>query len=437
VVVVLCAPVARVHGDARTHFDAARKTEGVEILDGTSDDAVYEAAASTVDAQVVVDALFGTGLQREVTGHFAGAIAAINAHAGLVVAVDVPSGLDADRGVSLGACVRAQHTVTFGFLKRGLVGAPGFVQAGDVHVADIGIPERLAEARGVRGRLLDDGVLAPLIDLDPQAHKGTHGHLVLLAGSAGKLGAALLAGRSALRAGAGLVTVAVPEALPDVGTYVNELMTARYGAGSSPESLLEGKKALAAGPGMPTSPEGRRFLGALLAAAQARTLPLVIDADALNHLAEEPTLLPAGDPGTRVLTPHPGEAARLLGKTAAEVQQDRFGAAQALARAFSAVVALKGARTVVAAPDGRVAVCPTGNPGMGTGGTGDVLTGCIGALLAGGLDAWTAACAGVYWHGAAGDLAAADIGVRGLTAGDVAEALPRVLTKWQAAVAAT
>jgi len=429
--VILCAQAAKIGGDAKIHFYACKRSQ-VEILDGASEDALRDAAARTAGAGVVVDALFGTGLQRPVEGLYASAVDRINAHRGLKIAVDVPSGIDSDRGVPLGApgtCVRADHTVTFAFAKRGLVGAPGFTFAGALHVVDIGIPARLAEARGVRARLLDDGVLAPLQRREPLGHKGTHGHVLLVAGSSGKTGAALLAGRGALRAGAGLVTVAAPiDARAGIDGRVPELMTAWYERPDAIEPWLSGKRALVAGPGIPTDEPMRKALGALVAAAARANLGVVLDADAINHVAEDARILPSAE-GRVVLTPHPGEAARLTGSTTAAVQADRFGAAEQLARKLDAVVALKGARTVVAAPDGRVAVCPTGNEGLGTGGTGDVLAGCIGALLAGGETPFDAACAGVYWHGLAGDLVAAEQGTRGLVAGDVADALPRALER--------
>lgn len=415
--VILCAPRDKVKGDARVHFEAAVRA-GVPVVDATDDDDLDAAADATSEADVVVDALLGTGLEREVTGLFARAIGHVNAHRGVCVAVDVPSGLDADRGVPLGACVRARHTVTFAFPKRGLVTAPGFTWAGTLHVVDIGIPERLALARGVRAELLDGQLLRDLATPDPLGHKGTHGHVLVVAGSRLKGGAALLAGGAALRAGAGLVTLGVPEdALPVVQGRVPELMLHPW----APE-MVERKDALAIGPGMPTAPEVRPFLRALLQTPR----PLVLDADGLNHLAAEPSLLD-GRPAPTVLTPHPGEAARLLGRDTAAIQADRIASAVALSARFGAVVTLKGARTVVAAPDGRLGICPTGNPALGTAGTGDVLTGMIGALLARGLDAYEAACAAVYWHGAAGDLAAAELAPMGLMAGDVIEALPRAL----------
>jgi NAD(P)H-hydrate epimerase len=447
--VIACAPEEKVSGDARIHLEACRRSQ-VTILDGTTPEALAQAGAHAASAGVVVDALFGTGLGRPVTGHLASAIAQVNAHAGIKVAVDVPSGLDSDRGVPLGACVKADHTVTFAFAKRGLVGAPGFTYAGRLHLIDIGIPERLARARDISCELLDDEVLAPLADRDPLGHKGTHGHLLVLAGSTGKTGAALLCGRAALRAGAGLVTVVAPRsARAALDGRTPELMTAWYGSPDphgdqdaiDPESafaelepLLSGKRALACGPGLPTSPAMRPLLAKLIEAALGRGLALVLDADALNHLAAAPELARSITPEARViLTPHPGEAGRLLGIATSEVQGDRYRCAAELAARYRAVVALKGARTVVAAPPSgsgeRLAICPTGNPGLGTGGTGDVLTGAVGALLSRGLGAFEAATAAVYLHGAAGDRVSAERGEIGMVAGDVAEALPFVIAE--------
>jgi ADP-dependent NAD(P)H-hydrate dehydratase / NAD(P)H-hydrate epimerase len=437
--VILVAPAARVTGDAHTHLSACKKS-GVDILDGSTPEALRTAAARGSEADVVIDALFGTGLTREVTDLPAEAIGHVNAHQGLTVAIDVPSGLDADRGVPLGACVRADHTVTFAFAKRGLVTAPGFTFSGTLHVVDIGIPERLARARGVTAELLGPSVLQRVAaPRDPLGHKGTHGHLLVVAGSEGKTGAALLCGGAALRAGAGLVTVASPDSVRSaIDGRVPELMTAGYGDERKPdwdalEAHLPGKRAVAVGPGMPTGAAMRGVLAELCRSALARGLGLVLDADALNHLAAEQTLL---DPGSEeaarwrlVLTPHPGEAARLLGKDTREVQSDRVASAQALAARYGAVVVLKGARTIIAAPDGRLAVNPTGNPGLGTGGTGDVLTGILGALLAQGLGGFEAACAAAYWHGAAGDRVAEEHGETGLMAGDVVEALPGTLRR--------
>ncbi len=431
--VILCAARQKVTGDALIHLSACEKS-GVTILDGSAAEGLTAAAAATAAARVVLDALFGTGLDRAVAGHPAEVIRRINAHAGIKVAVDVPSGLDADCGQPLGECVKADHTVTFAFAKRGLVGAPGFTFVGELQVVDIGIPEALARARGVSARLLDDDALSPWsAPRDLLANKGSFGHLLIVAGSVGKSGAALLCGGAALRAGAGLVTLAAPSRLqPVVDGRCLELMTTWYAddpldAADATRALaqaLDGKRALAAGPGMPTDPAIRAALQALA----ARGLPLVFDADALNHLAQAPEILQSRPPS--VLTPHPGEAARLLGRTVADVQADRVASAEELASRFGAVVVLKGARTVIAGGSGaggRLAICPTGGPSLATGGTGDVLTGIVGALLARGCEPFDAACAAVYAHGAAGDWCAAARG--SLVAHDLIDALPLVLTK--------
>jgi NAD(P)H-hydrate epimerase len=323
-----------------------------------------------------------------------------------------------------------------------LCSAPGFTQVGRLHVADIGIPERLARAAGVSAELLGEEVLAPLnAALDPLTHKGARGHVLVLAGSPGKTGAALLCGSAALHSGAGLVTLAVPRAIqPSIDGRVPELMTAAYEAGGGADlaaasavvaelaALIPGKQVLAAGPGMPTDPVFAEVLKGLCAHALDHGLSVVLDADGLNHLARAPQILKGRkEAGRVVLTPHPGEAARLMGASTAMVQGDRIAVARQLAARFSAVVALKGARTVVAGPDGRIAICPTGNPGLGTGGTGDVLTGCIAGLLGKGRDPFEACAQAVYAHGVAGDRLLVTEGL-GFTASQVVDALSQILT---------
>ncbi len=431
--VVSLVPADRLSPDARAVREQAQRA-GVPI-DDSGELAGFEAGPG----DVVIDAVLGTGLARPPEGPFAAAIARIvelRRDGARVVAVDVPSGLSADTGRPLGACVRADRTVTFAFMKRGLFIHPGAEYAGDVAVADIGIPPAAAERVPVSCEVLTEAEARAL--LPPRrrdAHKGDAGRLLVVAGSPGKTGAAHLALAGALRGGAGLVTLAArPEVLPLALAGRPEAMSlALPGEGALGRADLEalaaaakGADALVIGPGIPRGADTAVLLRVLLEKAR---LPAVLDADALNALAEVPTFLERLPPNV-ILTPHPGEMARLMDVFVEMVQEDRIGVAASRARAWGATVVLKGARTVVADPHGPPAVIPTGNPGMATGGTGDVLAGLLGALLAGGLDVRAAARAGAWVHGRAGDLAARRFGERGLLAGDLAEALGQVWVEW-------
>jgi ADP-dependent NAD(P)H-hydrate dehydratase / NAD(P)H-hydrate epimerase len=430
--VVALVPAARLSADAQAVREQAERV-GVPIDEGGE---LTPLEAGVGD--VVIDALLGTGLSRAPDGAFAEAIARIEAArvAGArVLAVDVPSGLSADTGRPPGACVRADRTVTFAFQKRGLVLPPGPSYAGEVGVADIGIPAEAARRVPVGAELLADAearVLVPARALD--AHKGDAGRVLVVAGSAGKTGAAHLALTGALRGGAGLVTLAArAEVLPLALAGRPEAMSvALPGAGplgrADLQALLsaaEGVDALVIGPGIPRGPETGELLRELLARAAT---PAVLDADALNALAESGG--PGGLEAPVLLTPHPGEMARLCGMSIAEVQADRIALAAVRARAWRCTVVLKGARTVVADPDAPPAVIASGNSGLATGGTGDVLAGLAGALLAGGLPPPTAGRVAAHVHGRAGDLAARRFGQRGLLAGDLGEAIGAVWAEW-------
>jgi hydroxyethylthiazole kinase-like uncharacterized protein yjeF len=420
--VVLGAGRPRAGGDAALHLGVYERLGGPVL-----DVAALDAALAGADA--VIDAIFGTGLTRTIEGALADVIARVNAARALRVAVDLPSGLDADTGRVLGVCVDADLTVSFGFAKVALVSSPGFERCGVVKVVEIGIPAGLPERLEVALTMGDAAdAKARLPRRPPGGHKGTFGHLLVVAGSAGKTGAALLCASAGLRAGAGLCTLATPpEVRPLVEGRAWEVMLAeldperpRDEALSALLELARGKRALAWGPGMPTSAAAGELLRAALLVLEA---PVVLDADALNHLARDTSIL-AKARAKVVLTPHPGEAARLLGTDVATVQADRVGNARRLADGTRAVVVLKGARTIIAAPGGRAVINPTGNPGMGTGGTGDVLCGVIGALLAQGLEPFDAAVLGAHVHGLAGDLARDARGEIGLNAGDLLSSLP-------------
>lgn len=381
----------------------------------------WDESGFLVDVDVHVDALYGTGLSRPPAGAAARLIGLLNASDAPVLALDVPSGLNADTGACPGCAVKANVTASFIAAKRGLFSGQAAVYVGKVELHTLSLPERLWE-----GSVPDATVMLPeaLPARSRVAHKGNNGHVLAVGGDSGTAGAIRLCGEAALRAGAGLVSIATRESnLMALNAARPELMPHAVDGPQAMMPLLERATVLAVGPGLGQGAWGH----ALWLTALDSGKPLVLDADGLNLLAAEPRTFtqPA------VLTPHPGEAARLLGVSVAEIEGDRFAAARRLARQCHAVVVLKGAGSLVAGPEGRVAVCPWGNPGMATGGMGDVLTGVIAALLAQGCDAWHAACLGVALHARAGDAAVGD-GERGLLASDLFAPLRRLINGLEA-----
>lgn len=427
--VILCAAPDGLRGDAGTNFETIRAM-GVPMIRAEEPETFGRLPAPGHYA-LIVDAVLGTGIRGAVRGTAREAIAWIKGHGAPVLAVDVPSGLCADTGQALGAAVTATMTVTFAASKLGQWLYPGPAYVGRLRVVDIGMPGEALEKHGRPRHVLgDDDLRRAFQSRAWEAHKGTLGHLYVLGGSVGRTGAVRMALDAALRAGVGLVTLGTHErALPLVSGALYESMSeAALVDSESPVSTAErlattinDYSALVVGPGMPTSSHAGQVVVELMPRLQ---VPVVVDADALNHLSRKPDALTVGGP--KVLTPHPGEAGRLLGMTSAEVQADRASAVEALARRFSAVAVLKGAHTLVCAPDGRLGLCPDGNPGMATAGMGDVLAGIIGALLARKLDPFAAACAGVVWHARAGDHVAARRTQNALVARDVVAALADV-----------
>ncbi|TAN05375.1 MAG: NAD(P)H-hydrate dehydratase [Rhodanobacteraceae bacterium] len=360
------------------------------------------------DADVYVDALFGSGLNRAPAGDAACLIQALNGQTRPVLAIDVPSGLDSDTGLAFDPCVRATATVCFVGWKRGLFTARGADQCGERTLSTLDIPTDVYAGENPDAVLLTPQALPPR---PRDSHKGRYGHVLAIGGDLGAGGAIQMCGEAAARIGAGLVSIATREA--NVGPILTarpELMPHGVHVPRNLEALLARADVLAIGPGLGRDEWGRGLWQAALDADR----PTVLDADGLNLLADQPRELPA----ISVLTPHPGEAARLLATEIAAIQADRFAAARALAQKYRAVAVLKGAGSLIADAQGRVAVCPWGNPGMASGGMGDVLTGVIAGLLAQGLPAWDAACLGVGLHARAGDLAAR-AGERGLLATDL------------------
>ncbi len=439
--VYLALPREKISGDALVWFQVLEKMPGVSIEDGAAETDVATWYEWLQPAVVVVDAIFGTGVRDDVRGTPAAAIAAMNGVRALRVSVDLPSGIDADTGAAHGAAVVPDITATMACRKLGLVLDPdAFV--GRVEIVDIGVAAAegllltAARAQGPLCHWLEAESIGQLLPRRlPSAHKGTAGRVMLVAGSPGKTGAALLAALGALRGGAGLVTVASTRAGQiALDAKVVEAMTAVYTDGDDADatsferlaSVFPWMQAAAVGPGIPTGP-GMQALVSRLAAELA--VALVLDADALNLLGRDAASALRRAPAPRVLTPHPGEMARLMGMSTADVQKDRLGLARRLAAETGAVVVLKGARTVIAAANGTAYVNPAANPSLGTAGSGDVLTGLITGLLGQGMAALDAACAGVFVHGQAAEDAAKVLGTRRLLAGDLPEAIARVMEK--------
>ena len=427
--VALLASFAAIKGEAKVNLSILRKMD-VEIMQNASTRSLADIIAWS---DILVDALIGVGLSSPLKGTYAQAVEMINISGVPVVAVDIPTGIDADTGAVMGAAVKADLTVTMAFLKRGLVLYPGAGYAGTVRIADIGIPSEVAEKEHLSVSLLNkDAVWGVISSRSPDAHKGEFGHLMVVAGSPGKSGAAIMAAKGALRAGAGLVSVATPHSLaPIIQAQVAEAMCVpsaesiegTLGIGSEEELLkaLATKSACAIGPGLSTHYETVQAVRNLI---QHLTIPTVIDADGLNSLVGFTDILKRIKAPV-VLTPHPGEMGRLVGISSHDVQKDRIAIASEFARKYNVTVVLKGAGTVIATPRGWVFINSTGNPGMASGGTGDVLTGMIGSLLAQGYTTYQAACLGVYLHGLAGDLAAREKGEASMIAGDVIEKIPQ------------
>lgn len=436
VTVVLLCPAERVRGDAAANLKLLPAV-GVPVLEIPDEGSFAREAARLREVDCWVDGIFGIGLKQAPSGVFRAAIDHVNASGRPVLSLDVPSGLDADTGHPVGACVRARVTVTFGWPKIGLLAFPGAGFSGLVEVADIGIPDAVARTLAPRRSVLTrDAVRRRLPERTPDAHKGRTGHVLVVGGSPGKTGAAAMTATAALRVGAGLATVAAAASLdPVLSALLLEAMTAPLpdeGTGILGPAAVEplaalarGKACLAVGPGLGTDAGTGDLIRDLVRAAE---VPIVIDADGLNHLAGRLDVLD----GVRVpivLTPHPGEMARLTGATVAEVQRDRFECARSLAGRHGVHVVLKGARTVVAHPDGTAVLNPTGNAGMASGGMGDVLTGAIAGLICQGADPGAAAEGAVYLHGAAADRLAETVGPQGYLAGDLLRELPPALAR--------
>jgi ADP-dependent NAD(P)H-hydrate dehydratase / NAD(P)H-hydrate epimerase len=425
-VIVVVGDRASIRGDALTNLTICERL-GIPMYDLTDTGGVETALAHVADADLVVDAIFGTGLNRAPAGFHADVIRGLAELRLPVLAVDLPSGANASSHEPFDPCIQAEVTVTFAAPKVCHVFQPATLYCGEVIVADISIPEIAIDDEDVTLALITPKDIQPhVVPRLAATHKGTYGHVGVIAGSPGRSGAAVLCARGALRAGAGLVTVMTDT---ETAKLVHAASIESMTFSGDLDAFLENKSAVVLGPGLADDDDAYARTRAI---ADAIELPLIVDASALNAFASHASQLnPNGRP--RVITPHPGELARLLQSDAKTINADRIAAAREAARVTKCVVVLKGHQSLVAEPDGHVYVNPTGNPGMATGGMGDVLAGMIGALLARGTDPVDAACVAVYLHGLAGDLLAEEHeSDAGLTATELADRIPRAFARSRA-----
>jgi NAD(P)H-hydrate epimerase len=422
-------------GDAESNFNIFQRMKGEVIPVPSSKD--YQKIKKSLEYfDLLIDGIFGTGLDAEVRGYYREVIEHLNSLQKPIVSIDIPSGLDANTGKPLGTAIRASLTVTFGLPKVGHLISPGSDYVGTLKVIDIGIPKRLVEEEKIQTHLLEYEEIRRWLSIPrrPNTHKGDYGHLLVIAGSVGKTGAAAMACEAALRMGAGLVTLAIPKSLnPIMEVKLTEVMTEplpetpkqtlSLRAFNAILRLCENKKAVIIGPGIGTYKE---TLSLVLKLIKTLDLPIILDADGLTSLATQPkTLLATKQP--IILTPHPGEMARLMRSTIKEVQEDRIGVSRNFSQSHHLYLVLKGHRTLIATPKGEVFVNPTGNPGLASGGTGDVLTGMIGGLICQGFDILPSLQTSVYLHGLAGDGVTQELGEKSLVATDLIKKLPSLL----------
>ena len=418
-------------GDAALNYRLYQNTGG-KLFTITGDKQLRLVRIALAQGEVVIDGIFGTGFRGALPSLIDEYVEEINRSQATVIAVDIPSGVEADTGKVYRNAVRAHSTVTFGFPKLGHFLGVGPEYVGKVIVDPISIPDDYLDDEALTTSIITEDIRHFLPRRSLQGHKGTHGRGVLIAGSEGMTGAAILAGKGALRSGIGLLQLVVPRGL---AKGIDLALTEAIVWGAEGDKSLneeswsvisqwaERAQALAIGPGLSQNPEMITVLEKIL---RTLPIPLVLDADALNLLAQKPKVITLRQGrGPLILTPHPGEMARICGCSVGEVQDNRLELAVSKAVEWGCIIVLKGSITIIASPDGRAFLNPTGNPGLGTGGTGDVLTGSILAWLAQGVEPLVAAILGVYLHGKAADLLSQDYGWGGYTASEVAEQLPK------------
>ncbi len=422
-------------GDAETNFNVFHRMKG-EVISVPSSKDYIKVKRDLERFDILVDGIFGTGLDAEVRGYYREVIDHLNTLQKPIVAIDIPSGLDANTGKPLGAAIRASLTVTFGLPKIGLLIPPGIDYAGEVKIVDIGIPKRLVEEEKIPTYLLEKEEIQKWLSIprNPDTHKGDYGHLLVIAGSVGKTGAAAMACQAALRMGAGLVTLAIPKSLNGImETKLTEVMTEplpetpkqtlSLRAYSTIVRLCENKRAVVIGPGLGTYKETQLLVLKLI---RTLDLPIVLDADGITALTIQAKTLPVAN-RLLALTPHPGEMAKLVRSQVKEVLEDRVELSRNFSQTQHVHLVLKGHPSLISTPKGEIFINPTGNPGMASAGVGDVLTGMIGGLICQGFDILPSLQIAVYLHGLAGDEGAKEMGEKSLIASDIIERIPTFL----------
>jgi hydroxyethylthiazole kinase-like uncharacterized protein yjeF len=429
--VILLARMKELKGDAALNAGIAHRI-GVKISEAPSEQEWRVQRKALKKATLVLDAIFGTGLIKPAKGLYAKVIEDINASEAYTIAVDIPSGLSSDSFQIFGPCVAADLTITLAAPKIAHVFPPAEEMVGELVVADISVPPELFEDDKLKLELVEEEQIFPYFKPRKKgAHKGNYGHLFILSGSLGKTGASIMAGKAALKMGAGLVTIGTPQScLPIVARAMVELMTEplpetpkkTFSADALERSLelLQDKDALLLGPGISTHPSTAEFVISLLPRIK---VPVVLDADALNIIAEKPDLLKSLK-NTAIVTPHPGEFARLLDLSTKEVVEKKLKLGPQFAQEYGIYLVLKSYKTLICTPDGKTYINPTGNPGMATAGSGDVLSGMIASMIIQEKDPLLATLAAVFVHGLSGDIGAQKIGEKALTAGKLITYLP-------------
>lgn len=438
VALFLFSEAAGISGDAKVSLDIWTETEGELYAEGNFTEEALRQDLQASD--FVIDAFLGTGLSKPVSGDHARWIEIVNACSKTIVAVDIPSGISSDQGHILGSAIKANATITMALPKRGHFMQDGLTHCGSLSVVDIGFPKAMMDQADLKVSLITpDDVTGMLPGREKGVHKGTMGHLMVIAGSLGKQGAPQMTALAALRSGAGLVTLALPKSIEKgVSLQTMELMSVPLPESESGSIALsaekglieaiEGKRVVAIGPGLSQDPETQELIKRLIVTV---SVPLVIDADGINALATDLSILKQKK-GPVILTPHPGEMGRLIGLSAEAVQKDRFNIAAQFAKEWDVILVLKGAHSIISLPGGLLWVNNTGNPGMATAGIGDALTGIIAGCIAQGLSPQDAAILGVYLHGLAGDLAAMKRGEAGLITSDLIDQIPNVVKTYLA-----